>query len=66
MLADWGRMNERRIDLKRRERFENARRLVARRLRRICADMPGLEFVRLTASMTRIRLKYESARAAFR
>lgn len=45
----------------RRARFEALRADLLDRLRRACADMPRGELDRLSAQMTRIRLKYEAA-----
>ena len=52
---------ERRKDLRRREHFERLRLNLQRRLWPLCHSMPDLD--RLTAKMTRLRLKYESTTA---
>ena len=54
---------ERRIDLPRRDRFEDARLELAKRLRPLCLHMPQSEFDELTARMTRIKEKYTAITA---
>ena len=54
-----GPMDERRKNFTKRERFETLRVNLLERLRRVTADMPQRELERLTAAMTRLRLKYE-------
>lgn len=52
-------MRERRMNSANRERFEALRVNLLGRLRRVCRDMPQRELDRLTATMTRLYLKYE-------
>lgn len=52
---------ERRRDLMRRKRFDALRADLLHRLRRVCEETPERELEQLTAGMTRIRLRYESA-----
>ena len=52
---------ERRRDLTRRKRFDTLRADLLYRMRRVCQEMPERELDQLTARMTRIRLRYESA-----
>lgn len=52
---------ERRRDPTRRKRFDALRADLLHRLRRVCEGTPEGELEELTAGMTRIRLKYESA-----
>ena len=54
-------MRERRVNPRRREQFEEARRELARRLGVVCRHFSRDELEALTARMTRVRLKYEVA-----
>jgi hypothetical protein len=52
-------MRERRTNLTKRARFDALRAGLVARLRRVCEGMPPRELERLTAAMTRLKLKYE-------
>ena len=54
---------ERRLNPKKRERFENIRLEVAARLQRVCSHLPDLELRELTARIARVRLRYEAVTA---
>lgn len=58
-----GLMLERRTNRAKRQVFEDLRRDLVRRLERVCGDWSAPEVERLAATVTRIRLKYESRTA---
>ena len=51
--------DERRRDLARRHRFEETRRAIAERLRRVCRDWPQREFDQLSRKVALTQLRYE-------
>lgn len=52
-------IQERRVDTAKRALFEDLRADLRNRLSRVCDDWPCAELDRLTARMTRLRLRYE-------
>jgi hypothetical protein len=54
---------DRRVDHKKRERFEQLRREIADRIRTVCASFCQSELESLTAKMARIHQRYESKTA---
>jgi hypothetical protein len=54
---------DRRSNIPNRDRFEELRRQIARRLEHVCSAFPMAEFVALTAKIARIHQQYETSSA---
>jgi hypothetical protein len=65
MPNEWHRP-ERRTRIDRRARFEEIRADITARLRRVCANMPRIEFETLVARMARVQLRYEPESATWK